>query len=134
MTMGDKVRSMLDDDQGAVFTDALIQSRYAALKEIVEAEIPFRVAALAAWQKGYGELATRLWTTVRIDVDAARRNEAMDHLRGIIGKIWEIVADGIRAADPDADPDADPKYDVNNLYDEVRAGVEAKRKLAELDL
>ena len=130
MTMEDKVRSMLDDDQGAVFTDALIQSRYAALKEIVEAEIPFRVAALAAWQKGYGELATRLWTTVRIDVDAARRNEAMDHLRGIIGKIWEIVADGIRAADPDADPE----YDVNNLYEEVRAGVEAKRKLAELDL
>ena len=50
-----------------------------------------------------------------------------DYRRDVLAKIWSIIADGQRALDPDADPE----YDTNNLYDLVREGVEAKKKLAE---
>ena len=56
-----------------------------------------------------------------------RYAERLEYIQGVLSKIWSILADGQRALDPDADPE----YDTNNLYDLVREGVEAKKKLAE---
>lgn len=46
----------------------------------------------------------------------------------VLGKIWGILADGERAIDPDSDPE----FDTNDMYDLVRAGVDARKNLAKI--
>jgi ribosomal 50S subunit-associated protein YjgA (DUF615 family) len=53
--------------------------------------------------------------------------EHYNYFKGVLAKIWSIVADGERVLNPDADPE----YDTNNLYDLVREGAEARKNLAE---
>ncbi len=60
------------------------------------------------------------------DAEIAERERA-DYNKHVLAKIWEILADGERALDPDADPE----YDTNDVYDLVRKGAEARKKLAE---
>lgn len=53
--------------------------------------------------------------------------EYLVYQRAALSKVWTILADGER----DMNPDADPDYDTNNMYDLVREGAEARKKLAD---
>ena len=60
------------------------------------------------------------------DAEVTKRDRA-DYNKHVLSKIWQILADGERALDPDADPE----YDTNDVYDLVRKGAEARKKLAD---
>lgn len=54
-------------------------------------------------------------------------DERLGYVNHVLSKAWSILADGQRALDPDADPE----YDTNNMYDLVREGAEARKRLAD---
>ena len=59
--------------------------------------------------------------TEAVTIDKERL-EWLEYRNDVLKSAWCIIADGIKAADPDADPE----YDTNNFYDYIRKGVNAQ--------
>ena len=56
------------------------------------------------------------------------RLKHLEYRNDVLKSAWCIIAEGIKASDPDADPE----YDTNNFYDRIREGVAAKKELADM--